>query len=92
MDLFSVPLITVAAQSIPQLKKSKPGSASQIDWIEIKSITQMLSHPKCFNKDPARWSWNEIAFYKTLPHQSLFSFLSSFFRDTVSLLCSTSFH
>lgn len=60
---------------------------SQIDWIEIKSVTQMLSHCKYFNNGPARRSWNEIAFYKCSPNRSSFHFSPLFFLDTVSLLC-----
>lgn len=70
-----------ATQSFPQ-QKWKPGkrrSVGEIDWIEIKSITQMLPHCNYFSKDPAEWSWNEITFYKCSPNSCLFYFSPLFF-------------
>lgn len=49
---FAVTLITEAAQSIPQ-QNCKPGSASQIDRIEIKSITPDAIPLQVFQKGPS---------------------------------------
>lgn len=58
------------------MSQGKKRSVWEIDWIEIKSITQMLSHCKPFTKDPAEWSWNEMAFYKYSPNSSPFYYFS----------------
>ena len=62
---FPVCLITEAAQSNPQQNESqgKEKEVSEIDWIEIKSITQMLSYCKYFNKRQMKLEWNCFFFF-----------------------------
>lgn len=82
---FSVLLVTESVQSLPQ-QKCKPVRVSQIDWIEVKLITQMLSRCKCSER--ARWAevGMKLHFIRAPHHhhlpppQQLFlSFLSSNF-------------